>query len=292
MERLLVWPNLNSLLVSIDGLRDSATDEEKNWRLATIREAERVAESDSRVQVHVWQKNSGLTDHAVRIMSKSLETSYGFIAIEEDNLIHNEGLDFLNLTLGNRPEASIATAFTSQSHLPTNIEHRYSFFPEQWSTALNQPIFETFIKIWNDKTVDRALIRSRFAPIFGRNIVLLELVTEKWFQMFKLSVLDPSYGDALMAYAAIFMGVPFATPMKSLVTDIGSLDSRGLHLRREILIRESHSISSLNSHGYNFCRICEKENSGITGTGALQSMQFISRKIKKSLHLLDSPQHK
>jgi hypothetical protein len=283
IERILQWPNLRKLLVSIDGVRHDASESEKNWRTETIRIAENHAALDSRVEPCVWNTNTGLTDHAVRIMSKSFETSTGLIALEEDNQIGFAGLDFLCESIQNRERPEISTAFTSQSHDFSGLTARFTFFPEQWSTALTYQVFEQFLRNWSDKKVSRQNVSEALGPIFGSKRFFLEIVTEKWFRMFKASIADPSYGDALMAYTAMSLGISYRVPMKSLVVDIGHTDSRGLHPRQSSNFEGSHQYSNLSVNGFNYCTTCERSTSGIKGTGIRQTLEFVGRKTSNLL---------
>ena len=278
IERILEWPSLSRLLVSIDGVRKNASASEIDWRLETIRIVESFAERDSRVSPCVWSSNDGLTEHAIRIMSKSFESEPGLIALEEDNLVGNLGLDFLSRSIHNRNGPCISTAFTSRSHLSDSFNARFTFFPEQWTTSLTYPVFERFLKTWKDKVVNRSVIRDALGPLFGSKRFFLEIVTEKWFRMFKQSVLDPSYGDALMAYSAISLSIPYRVPLNSLVVDIGHKDNRGLHPRLQTLDLAPHRFEKVRVRDFQFCLSCEKLDSGIRGTGTKQAMEFVGRK--------------
>lgn len=274
---ILKWPKLERLMVSIDGLRADASKQEEAWRSETIRIAESHAEKDSRVEPSVWEINEGLTEHAIRIMTKSFESSPGLIALEEDNQIGDEGLDFLRASIIGNLKPVISTAFTTQSHFASDLDARYTHFPEQWTTSLSFPVFESFVKNWNDKKISRRVIKDALGPVFGKKKFFLELVSEKWFRMFKASTLDPSYGDALMAYSAMSLGIAYRVPMNSLVVDIGYKDDRGLHPRTDAEFALAHKLFNTTVAGANFCITCEYSTSGIRGSGVTQSLAFLAR---------------
>ena len=279
IERISHWNGLNKLYVSIDGLRANASKEEESWRNSTISAAENFANLDSRVIPVVWDVNKGLTFHAVRIMAKVFESDRRLISLEEDNYIENDGLDFLARHTENQELPSIATAFSSTLHSTTNLNFRHTYFPEQWATSLTLEVFESFLKVWKDKFISRDIIQKQFKQIYPINKIKQELVTERWFRIYCAAVGDNSYGDALMSYAALRLGIPYVAPINSYVKDIGHEDPRGLHPRAGEIQSGSHTFKPAGRELPHVCIRCENSTNQRPGSGLLHVAKYLRRRV-------------
>lgn len=280
IQRITNWNAGVRVHVSIDGLRWSADNQEKAWRDDTIRLSEKIAESSPNVIPYVWQVNNGLTDHAIRIFDKVFENTNSVISVEEDNLVTIEGFNFLANSSASLRTPGIATAFTSQGHSESLIPTRYTLFPEQWGTALNILIYQKFKEVWFSKQVERNVTEAMFSEHFKGNGIYKKIVIEKWHRMFMASVSQKSYGDALMTYSAFALGTPYEVPLNSLVYDLGSLDDRGMNPRLESKAIPKHNFKEFSYNDKNFCYICERNSSGVTGLGIFQVAKYAARKSK------------
>jgi hypothetical protein len=278
IERLLNWKNIGTLYISIDGLRYSASSEELVWRQETIRIAEQAAENNPNIIPVIWEKNEGLTAHSIRIMSKVFQQHKGVFSLEEDNLIENDGLEFLNRALGDACNPAIATAFSTQIHLNDQREFRETLFPEQWATSLTYHLFEEFLQVWHDKKIDRNLISNQFRRIYPLDLMKREIVTERWFRIFKLAVNDLSYGDAVMNYAGLKKGIPYKAPLKSFVQDLGSVNNRGLHPRNGSVDFDEHEFEPVSKKSLLFCKVCENNTNQVSGNGLGTVAKYISKR--------------
>lgn len=281
LERICRWKNLKKVYVSIDGLRSNATEEEKAWRQKTIAVAERAAQLDACVEPVVWEINQGLTAHAIRIMNKVFETDYRVISLEEDNFIENDGLDFLSEFTEVKSKPSIATAFSTQGHTSNDRAYRLTYFPEQWATSLTQEIFESFEQVWNDKSISRSIVHEQLKKLYPINRVKHELVTERWFRIYNLAVNDLNYGDALMSYAALQLGVPYVAPINSYVKDIGHEDPRGMHPRVSSSQNNQHAFMPINKNHPDICISCENLTNQVPGTGLKVVAKYLAKTILK-----------
>ncbi len=279
IERICNWDGLNKLYVSIDGLRANASNEENSWRNATIAAAENLANIDSRIIPVVWDVNEGLTIHAIRIMGKVFESDRRLISLEEDNYIEKEGLDFLERHTGSQGSPSIATAFSSTLHSSTDLDFRHTYFPEQWATSLTIEVFESFLKVWNDKNISRELIQGQFKKLYPINRIKQELVVERWYRIFNAAANTESYGDALMSYAALRLGIPYIAPINSFVKDIGYEDSRGMHPRAEEIQRSSHAFKAVGKNLMNVCVVCENSTNQLPGHGIMHVAKYLRRRV-------------
>ena len=277
IERLLNWENLGKLYVSIDGLRYSASSEESAWRQETIRIAELAAERSPSIIPVVWDQNDGLTAHAIRIMDKVFQHHKSAFSLEEDNLIENDGLEFLKSALGDSCKPVIATAFSTQLHLNNQRDIRETFFPEQWATSLTFHMFEEFLRVWHDKKIDRKVTSEQFKRIYPLDFLKREIVTERWFRIFKSASHDVSHGDAVMSYTALKMGIPYKAPLKSFVQDLGSLNNRGLHPRNGGIKFDEHEFAPVSTKSFGFCKVCENNTNQVSGNGLGTVAKYISK---------------
>lgn len=279
IQRICNWDGLDKLYVSIDGLRANASKEEESWRSATIAVAEKSANLDSRIIPVVWDVNDGLTFHAMRIMGKVFEADKRLISLEEDNYIENEGLDFLARYTEDQRIPSIATAFSSTFHTTTDLNFRYTYFPEQWATSLTQEVFESFIKVWKDKHISRQVIQGEFKRIYPINKIKQEILVERWFRIYNLAVNDHSFGDALMSYAALRLGIPYVAPINSYVKDIGYEDPRGMHPRSGQNRNSAHAFKPAGKELSRVCILCENSTNQLPGLGVIHVAKYLRRRI-------------
>ncbi len=267
------------MYVSVDGLRSNASIDEVSWRNTTISVAEKAANMDSRVIPIVWDVNEGLTFHAIRIMEKAFESDYRVISLEEDNFIEGEGLDFLSKHTETQGVPSIVTAFSSTSHLNSDRDFRFTYFPEQWATGLTHEIFESFISVWHDKFISREIIQKQFKLIYPINKIKQELVVERWFRIYNAAVNDFSYGDALMSYAALSMGIPYVAPMNSYVKDIGFEDQRGMNPRVSEIQAIYHAFKPASRKLPGVCVRCENSTNQLPGMGIKHVAKYVRRRV-------------
>jgi hypothetical protein len=280
IQRIVNWNPEVRVHISIDGLRSTANSQEKEWRDETIHRSEKMAESSPNIIPHVWQVNYGLTEHAIRIFDKVFESTQSVMSLEEDNLVTNDGFNFLAYSTASLKTPGIATAYTSQEHSDASITSRYTLFPEQWGTALNMPIYEKFKEVWISKRIERNVTAAMLSEHFKGDRIYKKIVVEKWHRMFMASVNDKNYGDALMTYSAFALGTPYQAPLNSFVHDLGSLDGRGMHPRAENKAISTHSFKEFSKGDQKFCSICERSSTGVEGLGIFHVAKYAARKSR------------
>lgn len=285
IKRILSWNPHIKIHVSIDGIRSSADDHEKSWRMETILRVEKQAELNKNVIPYVWEVNKGLTAHAIRIFDRVFETTGSIVSLEEDNLVTEMGFEFLVNSTASDSTPGIASAYTSQTHQVSSNDSRFTLFPEQWATALNLPVYEEFKRTWHSKSIHRHVTEGMMSHHFKGDPLFRRIAVEKWHRIFIASVNDLSYGDALMTYAAFKLNTPYQVPMKSLVYDIGSLDPRGIHPRENQDQIPPHLFESFTVGNNQYCSTCERSSSGIAGRGFMHIGNFAVRKCKSLLGL-------
>ncbi len=288
IKRLLQWPNLQRLLVSIDGPRQQASPQELAWREATVMNSRLIAELDSRIEVTAWEKNEGSGIHGFRAMAKEFQKVDRIISLEEDNLISNDGLDFLTNQVVTSSKPLIASAYSKFNHGTEIPGNRHTNFPEQWGISMNSAQFGFYQQVMRDKKVRLRKIRRMFHETFHEEPLYAEMLSQFWFHHYNNMIGHSDYGDGVISYSAVEAGIHYAVPWDSLVSDLGHLDSRGINPRQEIMQSTSHGLEIREIGGQQICLRCEKELSQMSGLGVrpiLGGYSFRLRKLFSRRHI-------
>jgi hypothetical protein len=255
IERILDWKNDVKVLVSIDGLRSDASEEERqNWE-ATRDVCIRLSKANSNILPFLWESNSGLTNHAKRIFGEALNYSKNIVSLEEDILVSKEGFDFL--TRQTESKSFARSAYTSTFHISNQkISTMHTFFPQQWGTSYSSDIIVEFLNLNKPSQIKRGPIwkalKSIKAPI--RHILMVEL----WFEHLQNCLSHPSYGDALVQYCSWKLSAFFEIPCISLVSDIAHLENGGINSRSLPSAPDFHTLFSVDEYPI-ICNLCESE---------------------------------
>ena len=206
INRLLEWNNLEKLYISIDGLQVGSSSEEREWRLETISVSTEARKNSSKIELLIWEENTGLTNHANRALKHVFANHSKVISLEEDNLISVDGLEFLNdiETLCGAPH--IKASFTKHRHLDEPLGKKYSIFPEQWGVSLNKIMFAHYLSIQEKRIISPEIIKKRISLILGESNTT-QRVSNRWIKIFEESMMSQNFGDGLMQYAALSAGV-------------------------------------------------------------------------------------
>lgn len=260
IERILKWNSSATILLSIDGLRAQASDEEFVLWKRTRRIGIEFSEKFRNVKLFLWEENKGLTNHAKRIFSIAVEISELVISLEEDLDITNEGFEFLTCSPQGRNIAR--SAYTSTNHFSyVNTKLMQTFFPQQWATAYTDKILVEFLSFNYTSKVKRSVIWMATQNV--RGLLRRILLTEHWYEHIKNCLAHPSYGDALVQYCVWKMNLSFVIPTQSFVTDIAHIESGGLNPRANTQIATNHFLSP-GQNDLIFCEECERNRSQIS----------------------------
>ena len=259
IEELLRWPSLESLLVSVDGIRPEASRPEQSWWAETKAVAEGYSKKNDAVELNFRNENTGLTNHVVQALGMAFSTHANVILLEEDVGIESSGLDFLAQAVSGSNEPTGACAFTRSTHFgPLPSEFRSTYFPELWGMAINYSFFERFEQIWRDKRLDRELIarsmRVSFPSLANRRF---EAQVDWWMALFESALTHPTHQDALFAATALELGTPWIVGWQSMAQDVAWGDDRGLHPRRRGDDKKFRHRPDLVGA---FCKTCERKN--------------------------------
>ena len=259
IERVLSWPSLDSLVISVDGIREKAPASEHVWWTETRSIAEQYSRQSDKISLNLRSENSGLTNHVVQVLGKAFTTHENVILLEEDVEIDSKGLDFLSSALveANRPQG--ASAFTRSVHLgslPAGVRH--TFFPELWGMSINREFFQHFEQLWNLKRLNRKKIKHSMRESFPNlRDSRLEAHVDWWMTMFESALAHHTHQDALFAATALELGSPWIAGWESMSRDGAWGDERSLHPRGLGDDRTfRHQSVSTNS----FCAECERKH--------------------------------
>jgi hypothetical protein len=282
------------VIVSIDGLRSAASAEEKEWRDGTIRVAEQEASRYAHVEVQVWEANRGLTDHALRIFQYVMENHRSLIALEEDIAVSPEGLSWLaRVSAAEQPV--LATAMTRFEHPGGSASGvaRLTAFPSQWSSAFNTALFQEFIRIWRNRSIDRRVVNDVVDTVISSR-TLAWSARDYWHSLFRNAAASASHGDALFQYASWSLGCLTSIPVRNAVRDLGPSDFRGLHQRMEPddipAIHEFHPISWVgDSRVCASCEILSQDRWGVGVWTPLRRRLRLRSRVKFLFHNKPQP---
>ena len=261
---ILKWNQLKSLTVVIDGLRDSANAAEEHWRTKTIDICERF--KDQKIELIVYDKNIGITDHVNRVQKRILPVKPDSIWVEEDfELNLSEYSKFVN---EHKPKAGpFLLAGNSQgNHLEFNQPLR-TFFPPYWGQVLSIELTEEIEKVRYDKKIDPSICRDFFND-FSKGIgfpmkYLLEKQVSYWNQYFNWAIQSPHRWDALATYVLWRNHNPTLVPPTNLVRDLAEEDPRGMNKRHEKQDPDSHQLEVRSIGALEFCENCERRKSRV-----------------------------
>jgi len=266
LSSLTGWSNLGKLIVSIDGLRPSAPEEERQWRKDVIKVCEEFASGDPRISVRVRDSNEGLTEHVIDLLQSAFENGESALLLEEDVAISTTGLDFLASNVVNSDFPQASSAFTRAVHkkFPEDAP-RKTFFPELWGMALNRAFFDSFERLWTNKDLTHAevlqAIQISLPTLSSRRT---ELAADWWLRLLRFGLDHHTHQDAVFAATAMRLKVPFLAPWETFVSDAAFGDDRSLHPRteRDRFVFE-HSADSRGG----YCLKCESKFGRLSQSG-------------------------
>jgi hypothetical protein len=281
IERIQAWSKFEKLVVSVDGLRADASEDEKSWRDSTIRISEELAGADSRIDLRVWGSNNGLTSHSLRALGAGLHYSSNIIALEEDVELSLAGFDFLNQNSLGQDSPLAASSYSRYLHPGETQGSRGTSFPEQWGTAFNLSFLEEFEKIAHSKSIRASIVEKIFVSRFHGLDYFQKVGAQFWTGLFLEALHNPNRPDAIKAYTAMSLGIEFRVPWNPLSVDLSHLDSRGMNPRRSSLAVD-HLVAEDEAR-LGFCSACEYANAHLnlgrswTTTRLLQKFQMATR---------------
>jgi hypothetical protein len=267
--KLLEWSDLSRLRIVIDGLRYFASADEGFWRDETITYAEKIAETDSRVEVKVFSQNIGFTNHSLRVQKLIFKNANSGIMLEEDNDISEIGLNFLQKSISTVTEPAVFTSYSSSNHTGTysGLEYRRTLFSQLWGNAINETAHYALEKTWLDKSVDTKMIeKTIYDLIRPRNLNeknFAKRTSKYWSQYFYNGLISPRHTDIALMYAMWSCDGILGAPWQNLSTDLSHLDFRGMNQRDDQRDIGSHTQKLDFMENTQFCKQCEIRDSRV-----------------------------
>ena len=258
LSSLTEWSNLGRVIVSIDGLRPSAPEEEREWRKDVIKVCEEFASSDPRVLIRVRDSNEGLTEHVIDLLHSAFEYGESALLLEEDVAVTVSGLDFLasNVEKDDFPQASSAFTRAVHKNFPNELP-RKTFFPELWGMSLNRGFFDSFERLWITKDLTHAeVLRAIQISLPALSSRRREIAADWWLRLLRFGLNHHTHQDAVFAATAMKLERPFLAPWETFVSDAAFGDDRSLHPRteRDRFVFEHYAVPSAG-----YCLKCESK---------------------------------
>jgi len=262
ITQISLWNDLDSLIVVIDGLRPIANNSEEEWRRETIRVVETSPVSN--LELIVYDKNIGITDHVNRVQRLLLPKHPRAIWVEEDfQLNFAEYAKFTkDLDIPNQPFLSCANGQADHKEIDLPLR---TLFPPFWGQVVNMELTEEIERIRKDKKIDTkvaheilSIFHSNFT--FPKNYLIKKQITY-WNNYFRWAVDNPNRWDALATYVLWKHGSPTLVSPQNLVNDLANLDTRGMNKRHEeqVVIQHEPRLQTLTN--ISICILCEKRKS-------------------------------
>jgi hypothetical protein len=280
------WTRLDKLIITIDGLRAKSGENEFLNRKRVIEVAEEIALNDNRVDVLVWNENSGVNNHAARLFTRTKHFE-SMILVEDDVGVNEVALNFLYNNV--QSEGSLAsTAHVSRNHPKLSAtSSRSSLFPNQWGLALTRPVMETYLDVIESKHFYRHDISRAFYRALGNDLNRLQIqrLVQWWFNHFFFCERHGNWADALIQYSVYVNRGFYRVPAQSLIVDDNSLnDPRSMNPREryEPVITCEHA-RKIETTDFYTCYSCEISNSRLNEASARNLIG--ATRYRKSLQL-------
>ena len=262
------WSRFDHMTITIDGLRKQANRNEFLNHKEVIAVAEDLALKDNRVDVLVWDVNTGVNDHAARLFAR-MHNVEGIILVEDDVGVNDTALDFLNDNLY-QDGILATTAHVGKNHLKLEAHcPRASVFPHQWGLALNSIVMETYLEVIKSKKFERSVINRLFNQSLGSHLskAQIQRLVQWWFNHFFFCERQKNWADAIIQYSVYANSGQYMVPARSLIFDDNSLnDPRSMHPRIDVALlptcEEAELFGDDNLHS---CISCEISSSRLEG---------------------------
>ena len=268
IQRSLNWSGLKNLIVIIDGLRKSASSDEQMWRQETIEVVESFSH-DSRIELWVYEKNVGITEHQMRIQKRALQIEEHGIWLEEDMEVDFEA--YTDIQIENKVEIDLPMLFSGFSEFNHNEfatkTFKSSLFVPIWGLTINSNLVELVERVWKERKYNPAIVENTLRRVFSnRSIdarIHLKSIEKFWIQYMSWGFSNPNRWDALAIYSLWTKDVFVCSPMKRLVNDISFLDDRGMNQRIKPKAAMKHQLEMKLLDDRIFCLDCEIRGSRI-----------------------------
>lgn len=275
-SELLGWTRLKRLVISVDGLRKSASSNEVRLNHDVIKMARSLASKDSRIQVIEWKDNLGLNIHFARIFNQ-LKSESSILVVEEDVSVGIAALDFL--ADNSRKNGSLAACgYVTHAHLRKSPNDSFeTLFPAQWGLAITSEVMEHYLYVLRTGNFGKLAIRKAFKSQLGEVLgtYQLEKLVQWWFNHFYFARNHGNFADALIQYSVYANLGFYRAPAWSLVKDEAKDNDLNSLTPRVVsnLQVECDGQEEIGIEGEFKCLICQLRNSHLNETGLIKLLR-------------------
>lgn len=219
-----------------------------------------LLKANPRLNLFLWDVNSGITNHFIRAFSRVFENHRELIFIEEDMVLDQSAASFLD-RICKDVGPSHRTAYVTSEHpeLSPVFEYRETFFPEQWGISINNEFFNLVREQLDFRIVERNRVRQIFDSL-QLGPLLREAATDFWVQLLKAEINSPHGWDATMQYTLWREQFRSKVSLVNSIIDIGGDLSSGAVTARstiELDLIQSHKFKELPKF-FQVCEHCER----------------------------------
>ena len=269
IDRILKWDGLNKLIVIVDGLRNTASLNEENWRRETISTVESFCDQ-SKIELWVYGTNIGITQHQMRIQKRALEIEEFGIWLEEDMEIDFDA--YIAIDIENKVEAGRPLLFSGFSEFnheeSTENAIKSSLFVPIWGLTVNTSLVELIERVWKQRKYEPSIVEKSIRRVFlGNSLksrVHLRSIEKYWVEYMSWGFSNPNRWDALAIYALWTQDMYLYSSVNRTVEDISYRDHRGMNQRIKSKKISNHTFVERQVDEFTFCKDCEIRGSRIS----------------------------
>jgi hypothetical protein len=234
INRALNWSGLKKLIVIIDGLRNSASNDEQIWRRETIEIVESFSH-DTKIELWVYEQNIGITEHQIRIQKRALQVEEHGIWLEEDMEVDFD--TYTDIQIEDKIDTDsplLYSGFSEFNHEELSGKtFKSSLFVPIWGLTINANLVELVEKVWRQKNYNPEIVENVISRVFlDKTIdarIHLKSIERFWVQYMSWGFSNPNRWDALAIYSLWTKDSFVYSPMRRLVNDVSFLDHRGMN---------------------------------------------------------------
>ena len=286
INRALNWSGLKKLIVIIDGLRNSASNDEQIWRRETIEIVESFSH-DTKIELWVYEQNVGITEHQIRIQKRALQVEEHGIWLEEDMEVDFDA--YTDIQIEDKLDTDSPLLFSGFSEFNhkelSDNTFKSSLFVPIWGLTINANLVELVEKVWRQKKYNPEIVENSLIRVFSDKTIdariHLKSIERFWVQYMSWGFSNPNRWDALAIYSLWTKDSFVYSPMRRLVNDVSFLDHRGMNQRKKPNATKEHNLRLRSVDDKSFCLDCEIKGSRIEKNLVKRGISAIKYKVVK-----------
>jgi hypothetical protein len=280
LERLATLNGIQNIFIFIDGLRADANQLEREWREQTIDVCEKLAESNSSLNLTVWDSNIGVVENSLRSFIPLFEKFNEIIVLEEDVFFTQEGFNFIEEELLVN-KSQLVTSFSHFDHFADSRNVRKTLFPTLWGTGYTKEIFELSIKVHRDKKFDGKVVEGTLEKFHKFDMAYNLRLKKFWNFYLNFAINSGRHPDVLLQYASWELNCFASAPTRTYSRDLSLTSHGAMNPRHGQASKQEHFGTYHSRQNFDFCSICEKNSSRIEPS----SFRSYARSLRRRLLL-------